>query len=108
MNSDTRQKPCRECGLPQATRQGADFCSQKCRMAWHNRRRDRGAELYDIFMASRWEREKWEKEGRAILSRLATAYRDADRAKRDGRPSWDIESRVERIPLAYSTDGDGR
>ena len=81
---------CLECGAPfgRSSHPGA-FCAPRCREAWNNRRKARGAELYDLFMAMRFER------GRArllslytALCRAASLFRDQDVAERAGRRSW--------------------
>ena len=101
---------CRECGCdlkPLGLRAGAVFCGPKHRKDWHNRRAVRGAEMYDLIMANAFERDK--RAGvLSMLSRLASAYRDADKAKRDGRKSWDLGEAIERIPLAFGASGDKR
>lgn len=44
-------KTCTECCGPfKAKNYDAEFCGPKCRMNFHNRRRDRGAILYDMTM----------------------------------------------------------
>lgn len=96
---------CRECGMPNPGK-GA-FCTDRCRTAWHNRRKARGAELYDFVMA--WRFERGEADTMAMLARLASAYRDADNHVRDGRKSWDLGEATARVPLAFSPKaGDGR
>ncbi len=57
--------------------------------AWNNRRMVRGAELYDLLMIARFERAEAtrHKVWRAI-NRLASRYRDEDKAERAGRRSW--------------------
>lgn len=103
-------KTCTECGAEFTTPvKTCEFCDKGCRMAWHNRRRDRGAELYDILMTCRFDREHAENEGlvlSTILSNLAGHYRDADKDKRAGRKSWDKNAHL-RLPLGYF-GGDGR
>lgn len=85
-------RTCLECGRPYAPRRAAmpgDFCSAACRAAWNNRRAVRGAELYDLFMALRFDRDRakqlkvWR-----LLNRMAAGFRDEDVADRGGRPSW--------------------
>lgn len=103
---------CLECGGP-GIQQGStvrEFCCAGCRTTWHNRRRDRGAELYDLFMAVRFNRgpakaySLW-----TLMCALASAYRDADNHKRGGRRSWrKISDAVASIPSAYGKQGDGR
>lgn len=99
---------CRECGQPRSdhTKKRWTFCTPQCRMAWHNRRRDRGAELYDVLMAWRYERDRTD--CMAQLARLASAYHAADTRLRDGRRSWNLDEALQRLPLAFGRDGDGR
>lgn len=101
---------CRECGAGLAgMKRTAVFCSTACRKAWNNRRMVRGAELYDVFMAMRYEREEAkQQQAFTTLANLARAYRDADVAKRAGRQSWSLREALARMPLAYSTEGDKR
>jgi predicted nucleic acid-binding Zn ribbon protein len=103
-------KSCTECGEAFETiRSEAEFCAPKCRMGWHNRRRDRGAELYDILMCKRYERngELTEKVARRLVDSLCRAYRDGDKTARAGRKSWDSDAWT-RSPLAFSEHGDCR
>lgn len=102
---------CLECGAPfQSPEDRAEFCCTAHRKAWNNRRAIRGAQLYDLFMAMRFER------GRAklfklwgLICALASAYRDADNALRAGRRSWRrTEAALAEIPQAYGQEGDGR
>jgi hypothetical protein len=101
---------CRECGTTfEAKRAHAAFCCTQCRKAWNNRRAIRGAEFYDFIMADQYEREfRSELELRAMVSRLARAYRDSDKALRAGRKSWDVQEAFQRIPLGFSDEGDKR
>ncbi len=54
----TPSKCCRECHGPLTTggRRHAIFCSITCKAGWNNRRKVRGAMLYDLFMATRYDR----------------------------------------------------
>lgn len=99
---------CLECGHVAQTRRNDQntFCSPKCRMAWHNRRRARGAELYDFVMAWRFERNQTDT--LAQLGRLASAYNDADKTLRDGRRSWDLKGAQQRMPGGFGRNGDRR
>lgn len=82
-----RLNACTECGEMHA-RDGT-FCSTRCRMAFNNRRLQRGAELYDIYMAYRFERELAGKLGLwQVAHRLVSNFRNEDKALRDGRKSW--------------------
>lgn len=85
-----RKGKCRECGCEMtSTRKPKTFCSSECRTAHTNRRRDRGAQLYDLFMAMRYERELavklhvW-----TTMCQLAAEWRREDDGQRDGRKSW--------------------
>lgn len=104
-----RARQCAECGALFTPRQdGQLFCSCDCNKAFQNRRAVRGAELYDVFMALRFERDKAKSEALwTLCCSLARHYRDEDKHTRAGRKSWNIESALKRIPLAYSC-GDGR
>ncbi|APT31890.1 hypothetical protein MCBMB27_02599 [Methylobacterium phyllosphaerae] len=83
-------RACLECGtLHTSANAEAEFCSDRCRMAFNNRRAKRGAELYDLFMALRHDRvtatrfKVWR-----LLNRLAAGFRAEDVAERAGRRSW--------------------
>lgn len=108
----TLDRSCRECGVGYEAKKAASlFCSSPCRMAFNNRRRDRGAELYDLFMATRFDRkDAGEARAWALMCSLASAYRDADKATRGGRDSWrDLDEAVAAIPNGFSKQaGDGR
>ncbi|MCE7026405.1 transcriptional regulator [Jiella sp. CBK1P-4] len=81
---------CLECGAGfQRRREHGAFCSPRCRGTFNNRRARRGAELYDLYMAHRYERPL----ARALglfqaINRLASVYRAEDLSQRDGRASW--------------------
>lgn len=85
-----RSVRCRECGKPvEAKRNTKAFCCTGCRTAFNNRRIQRGGELYDLFMAVRYDRDKakelelWTK-----LCRMAQTFREEDQRERAGRKSW--------------------
>lgn len=101
---------CRECGIAFEPKQtGQFFCRPEHRKAWNNRRAIRGAEMYDVYMAMAYERSKrTDLDLFTTLNRMARAYRDADKALRDGRKSWNVEETLARLPIAYSTEGDKR
>ena len=101
--SQERERPgfghpctCLECGAAFLPRQAdAEFCGSACRKAWNNRRLLRGAELYDLFMALRWDRAV--ATGLHVftaLSRLAAGFRREDMAERAGRRSWSSPARI--------------
>lgn len=106
-----QRKTCKECGHPYSYQKGSKlFCSHECGVAFNNRRLERGAEMYDLVMSMRFERktakqnELW-----TTVCRLASAYRDADKTKRDGRQSWKkIDKALGDIPNGYGLEGDGR
>lgn len=83
-------KVCLECGDDfEALKPFGAFCCPAHRRDWNNRRQTRGAELYDLFMALRFQRglaqalALWK-----LVCRLAAAYRDEDWRDRAGRLSW--------------------
>lgn len=97
---------CLECGAGLTSdRETAVFCSTPCRKVWNNRRMQRGAELYDLFMAFRFERPLARVlRVMSMLNRLASQYREADRHERGGRRSWTSpEVVVERAPHLRAT-----
>jgi hypothetical protein len=69
-------------------------------MAFANRRAARGAELYDLFMLHRFERDTAKAmRAMSVMNRLASQWRQEDKARRDGRRSWTSAARVsDRIP----------
>lgn len=119
---NTYKGECAECGKPFTARSArARFCpaennypsnrraTSKCEKAFNNRRAVRGAEIYDLVMAWRFQRADADKiDIRGLLGRVASAYRDADKSFRDGRKSWDLSAAIDRIPLGYSVEGDKR
>lgn len=84
------QRTCLECGDGFSPLMAhGEFCSGSCRKAWNNRRMARGAELYDLFMALRFDRPMAQALGLwAILCRAAALYRKQDDDERAGRRSW--------------------
>jgi len=103
------KKTCKECGVAFTTqRTTAAFCSDAHRNAFNHRRRDRGAELYDLIMGSDAHRLLCE-EGPEPLRRVLTAYHEADTTLRGGRASWqDYNKAVLDIPMVYGKEGDKR
>ena len=92
MSSDTppvmrRVHACLECGGPKGSK--GEFCSTGCRTTFNNRRKARGAELYDLVMAQRFDRARAAELGVfQAFCRLASHYRQDDNASRAGRRSW--------------------
>ena len=93
---------CLECGksLEAMQRLSAAFCCTACRRAWNNRRMVRGAELFDLYMAQRYERGAAQAaQVMTLISRLAATYRAEDERDRDGRRSWQtIRAVLDRRP----------
>ena len=80
---------CLECGGPRDLHRAGSFCCTPCRKAWGNRRMTRGAELYDLYMAHRFEREAASAMGVfQAINRLASIFRQEDNQVREGRRSW--------------------
>lgn len=104
------KRVCIECGETfEAKRAHGEYCKIACRKEFNNRRAVRGAELYDLIMTSRFDRDFAKAEGiQSLISSLAGAYRDADKAKRGGRRSWDKQAH-RKLPLAFNPHvGDDR
>lgn len=79
---------CRECGRPLDTpRRGRQFCNSACRRHFNNRRAVRGADLYDVLMAIRFDRAHAQG-ALTLLCRMAADFRALDRRDREGRRSW--------------------
>lgn len=85
-----RPRICLECGEQfQARDHEAHYCTSACRKAFNNRRAVRGAELYDLYMAHRFERPEAQANGVfKAINRLASNWREQDRRERSGRKSW--------------------
>lgn len=91
-------KVCRWCGgqlyvkpTGVATHNGTvpDFCSAECRKMNNNLRAMRGAQLYDLFMAMRYERDLATELGLwTNACKLAQKWRMEDERQRAGRKSW--------------------
>ena len=81
---------CLECGEPCGSRaRRADFCSSPCRKAFNNRRMTRGAELYDLVMANRYDRELATELGvYTLITRMTLKFHEQDEKERAGRKSW--------------------
>lgn len=85
-----RVHACLDCGNAMPSSHSAyEFCGPRCRERFNNRRRLRGAELYDLYMAHRFERSLSVSLGLfQAVNRLAAIWREEDRMSRDGRRSW--------------------
>jgi hypothetical protein len=88
--SSRHDAACQECGQGFARgRAEARFCRPECRAAFNNRRKERGAILYDLFMAHRHERPlAVALKALRAMNRLAAEWRSEDLARRAGRKSW--------------------
>lgn len=97
---------CQECGASfSASQASARFCSRDCRNAFDNRRKARGAILYDLFMANNYERKIarplgiWSK-----MFRAASHWKAEDEAQREGRASWpDLQTTLQKTPHLFSS-----
>jgi hypothetical protein len=85
-----RLTACLECGKSFGrSNRVAEFCGTPCRKAWNNRRMTRGAEIYDLFMMTRYERGIATKYGLwALICALALRFYQEDARDRGGRRSW--------------------
>lgn len=92
----TRASFCRECGGAfTPNRMTQSFCRAACRKTFNNRRAERGAELYDLVMLMRFDREEAKAVSAfSLLCAKAGVYRQADKVERQGRPSWDKQART--------------
>jgi hypothetical protein len=105
-HASARAGACRECGAAfPIQRHGREFCGATCRRSFHNRKQLRGAQLYDLVMAVRFERPRAEELGAwSMLCRSAASYKAADDRDRAGRRSWDgIDKVRERSARLLST-----
>ncbi len=77
---------CRECSAALAAPKpgfvrDAKFCGISCKATWNNRRKNRGADLYDLWMAMRYDRDTakdlgvWKE-----MCRLSEKWSDEDKA----------------------------
>lgn len=100
------RRVCAECGSDFRTdKRHGEFCCEPHRKAFNNRRAMRGAELYDLVMALRYDRgaskalHVWR-----LICRMAATFRQEDERERDGRKSWRPARQViERHSYLHST-----
>jgi len=94
---------CRECLQSfEAKTLAAQFCGATCRTGFNNRRKSRGAELYDLFMAMRYQRAEAKEAGTwKRLCRLAQSYRAEDET--EGRSSYDLTEAMARTAHLEAT-----
>lgn len=83
---------CSECGTEfKRAAVGQEFCSTPCRTTFNNRRKTRGADLYDLFMTLAYDR-KNRKGVWTAMSRMAKAWHEED--KKAGRKSFGSARKV--------------
>lgn len=98
MNLKTRV--CLECGEPlePSARAEKQFCCNAHKDTFNNRRKNRGAELYDLFMAMRYDRKAASIAGVwAIMCRMASMWKEEDDAA-NVRSFLPIKTVVQRNP----------
>lgn len=89
----SRVHACLECGAGHGRK--GEFCSTPCRTGFNNRRKSRGAEFYDLYMAHRFDRDEAKRLGvMTAINRLASIFREEDQKRRTGRRSWRRPSAV--------------
>ena len=90
------KRHCRECGETFDGSKAAKFCpGTSCRRDWNNRRQQRGAQLYDVFMTLRGERQLTADLKRVsgvnlwtMTCQLASGWNAEDEQQRGGRRSY--------------------
>lgn len=84
---------CAECGgeFKRGKSAEQEFCSSECRVTFNNRRKTRGADLYDLFMTLAYDR-KNRKGVWTAMSRMAKAWHEEDKAA--GRKSFGSARKV--------------
>ena len=89
-----RKSVCKECGCSSSgCKSTAAFCSRKCRNAHNNRRMQRGAEFYDMFMVMRYERGLAKKLNLwTMMCRMAKKFKAQDDHER--RKSWNDPGKI--------------
>jgi hypothetical protein len=86
----TFKKTCDECAEEfTSKKREARFCCTACRKTYNNRRAVRGAELYDLMMACRYDRDfAYANKLPSLMARRCSEWRDADVARNNGTRSW--------------------
>ncbi len=72
---------CRECNTPlgEGCKASAVFCGIPCKAKWNNRRKNRGADLYDLWMTMRYDRDEAKRlEVWKEMCRLSEGWRAED------------------------------
>jgi len=90
------KRTCRECGAALvAQRDSWELCGPSRWRAFHNRKATRGAQLYDLVMAWRFDRTGSAAVGaQSLLCRIAAVLKAEDDRERPGLHSWDDVGRV--------------
>lgn len=85
-----KPRVCAECGTEFVPgKRHGEFCKEECRIRFRNRRNTRGAALYDMMMAHRFERGRVDAdEIRSAMYTFVSLWREEDKAEREGRQSW--------------------
>jgi hypothetical protein len=82
---------CRECRAKfEARRSTKEFCCTACRQVFNNRKRTRGAEIYDFAME--WRDDRSDTTALTLLCRVLAKFKEED--DRAGRRSWDSATSV--------------
>lgn len=81
-------KKCCECGTDLVIQdKSKEFCDTACRISFHNRRKKRGAEMYDLFMHLRYNRKEAQgKEVWSLICNMAMTWNEEDQEA--GRVSY--------------------
>lgn len=92
MSNQFGTRVCQECGGPLvAVYARKRFCTTRCRMKFNKRREKRGAQLYDLYCAYRYDREAARKANvQSQMNRLVMYWRTEDDVLRSGRESWGL------------------
>jgi len=97
---------CLECGKQFKTVRAHEqiFCASECRTAHNNRRKQRGADLYDLFMTMRYDR-KNAKGVWAVMCRMAQDWNEDDMEA--GRKSFSparkvLERHVQHVAVKHN------
>lgn len=90
---------CLECNAPvgPTRRNDKSFCSAACKDRFNNRRKARGAELYDLFMNIRFNRAAASEAGAwALMCRMASNWKqgDDDAGRKSFQPLGRVNERL--------------
>lgn len=99
-------RSCCECSktIQASAKAEARFCSTACKDRWNNRRKNRGAELYDLFYVLRYDRSRAKALGVwSAMCKLAQLWRDEDREAKRTSPCRDPEDVLADNPALRTT-----